>query len=130
MDLKVLPAIYTVYRFETHAELPSWIYDSEFYSVTMTGDEISVVTLHHDSVPPGVRYEEGWRIIRICGQLDFSLVGIISEISGILKESRIPVFVISSFDTDYIMVKSARLGNAIDALSGQGHKFLSDLPGH
>jgi len=121
MNLKVLKGSYTIYRFEIHSKLPGWILKSDFYSVTSSSDELSVVALHNDPVPAGVMYEPGWRILKITGPLDFSLVGIIAGISGILSEKNIPIFIISSFNTDFILVKSGDLEKAVKALEEEGH---------
>jgi hypothetical protein len=67
-----------------------------------------------------------WRIIKIAGPLDLSLIGIIAEISTILKNTNIPIFTISTFDTDYILVKQKDLEVSIKALIERGHKVISE----
>ena len=77
---------------------------------------------HDDRVPPdGVLRLQGPRLLR--GTLDFSLVGIISRIAGVLSERGIPVFVISTYDTDYILVRASALDEAVAALSSDGHEI-------
>ena len=121
MNLSLLPGDYEIYRFEPGDHLPDWIFSSEFYSVTGTADEVSVVTVCGKSVPEGVRHESGWRILKIEGPLDFSLTGVISCVSGILSGRGISVFVISSFDTDFILVKCSSVEEAIRALEEMGY---------
>ena len=67
--------------------------------------------------------EDGWRALRVSGTLDFSLVGIISRIAGVLSERGIPVFVISTYDTDYLLVRASALDEAVAELSYDGHEI-------
>ena len=84
-----------------------------FFSVTITENEISMVTEIRD-VPKRVTAESGWRAFRVAGPLDFNLVGIIAHISTLLAKAKVPLFVISTFDTDHILVKKENLHKAID----------------
>jgi uncharacterized protein len=124
MDLILLPDKYSICRFSRDDILPDWIYSSDFYSVTRTGDELSVVTKHHEDIRSQVIASNNWRILRIQGPLDLSLTGIISGISSALSEKGIPVFTISTYDTDYILVRQDDLFNAIEALRQKGHNFV------
>ena len=67
--------------------------------------------------------EDGWRAFRVCGKMDFSLVGILSGITGILAEGRISVFAISTYDTDYVLVKDDEFENALMALKNAGYSI-------
>jgi uncharacterized protein len=120
LNISVLPGDYSIYRFETETEIPGWIYSSDFYSITKTKDEISIVSSQVDI--SGLISSKSWRILKIAGPLDFSLIGIISEISGILKNKNIPIFIISTYDTDYILIKQIDLSAGIIALEEKGHK--------
>ena len=85
--------------------LPAWISsDSDFYSVTRTVEELSIVCLQ-DRVPAGITCEMDWRVFRLEGNLDFSLTGILFSVLKPLQEQSIPVFTISTYSTDYILVK-------------------------
>lgn len=68
--------------------------------------------------------EDGWRAFRIAGKLDFSLIGVLSELTGILAGAGIGVFAVSTYDTDYILVRSGDLDRALDALASSGHNIL------
>jgi uncharacterized protein len=116
MNLIVLKNKYSIFRFSNESGLPEWIYSSEFYSVTRTNEEFSVVTLQNDSIRDELICSKDWRIIKIEGPLDFSMTGIIAGISAILLEKEISIFVISTYDTDYILVKQNDLGSAIETL--------------
>lgn len=95
--------------------------DNEFYFIGKTDEEISLVC-RTDSVPQNtLERDDGWRAFRIEGVLDFSLVGILAEISGILSESKIGIFAVSTFNTDYILTKKNDFENALIALAEKGY---------
>jgi hypothetical protein len=122
MKFIVLAKRYSVFRFNKDSTLPDWIYSSDFYSITKTKDETSVITIQNDIDLAGIEKNDNWRIIKIVGPLDFSLIGIIAEVSGIFKESRIFIFTISTYETDYILIKQKDLNSGIEALREEGHK--------
>ncbi len=95
--------------------------DNEFYFIGKTVEEISLVC-RTDSVPQNtLERDDGWRAFRIEGVLDFSLVGILAEISGILSENKIGIFAVSTFNTDYILTKKNDFENALNALAEKGY---------
>jgi hypothetical protein len=120
-NLIVLSKKYSIYKFLNQTVLPDWIYSSDFYSITGTKDELSVVASQNDSISDNIKCNKNWRILKISGPLDFSLVGIIADITCILKEKNIPVFIISTYDTDYILMKQKDLNNGIKALTSKGY---------
>jgi len=89
-------------------------------SVTRTATELSVTCLQ-DQVPDGVTSETDWRCLRIAGELDFSLVGVVASLTTVLAVADISVFVCSTFNTDYVLVKQKCLDKAIAALTTAGH---------
>lgn len=93
----------------------------EFCFIGKTDEEISVVCR---TAPNNcVEREDGWRGFRIEGTLDFLLIGILSKISAILAENKIGIFVVSTYNTDYVFVKRENFGNAVKALEGSGYEF-------
>ena len=94
--------------------MPDWA-TGEFVSITRTRDELTVVCCQ-EHVPDGVRCEADWRCLRVAGQLDFSLVGVIASLSGTLASAGIGVFVVSTFDTNYLLVKETDLDAAVESL--------------
>ena len=126
MNFTLLPNRYAICKFKNGLPLPEWVYSSDFYSITRTKDELSVVSVHTDSIPEDTICNNGWRILKVAGPMDLSLVGIISEISGTLRNKDIPVFVISTFDTDYILVKQKDLNRAVGALREKGHNLVAE----
>lgn len=94
---------------------------SEFFFMGKTDEEISLVCRTQD-VPEGCTHrDDGWKGFHIQGILDFSLIGILSEISGILASSRIGIFAVSTYNTDYILVKEENYGKALDVLRDAGY---------
>lgn len=125
LTLEVLDGIYCVCK-----GLPSYLIEdmlnkSNFFSFTKTSDEVSVVC-NEEAIPhyADAVYEKGWQILKVAGPLDFALVGILSNISSLLKKAGISLFVISTYDTDYILVKESNLQQAICALKAGGHTVI------
>lgn len=100
--------------------------DSEYSFIGKTDEERSLVCMTED-VPLNVtERDDGWRAFRIQGVLDFSLIGILSEISGILAENKIGIFAISTFNTDYVLTKKENYQRALDVLDRAGYKIVGD----
>jgi len=96
----------------------------DFYFIGKTDEEISLVCKTEDTPSETTEREDGWRGFRIQGVLDFSLIGILSKISGILADHKIGIFAVSTFNTDYILVKSENFDRAMDVLSKEGYTVL------
>jgi uncharacterized protein len=116
MNLIVLKRKYSIYKFKDDCLLPDWIYLSDFYSITKTKDELSVIAIQSDLISERIACSKDWKILKFVGPLDFSMIGIIADISTILKEKKISIFTISTYDTDYILVKQDKLNIGIKAL--------------
>ncbi|WP_428847046.1 ACT domain-containing protein [Rhizohabitans arisaemae] len=93
---------------------------AELYGVIVTVDEVSVVCAAGEE-PEGAKVESGWSALRVVGQLDFSLVGILSALTAPLAEAGVSVFALSTFDTDYLLVRTADLPRAVEALRARGY---------
>jgi hypothetical protein len=115
----LLPDRYAVCRLAADAPLPDWA-AGDLVSLTRTGDELSIVCCA-DCVPDGVRCETGWRVLRVAGVLDFALVGILASLLVPLAEAGISVFALSTFDTDYVLVRETDLARAVQTLREAGH---------
>lgn len=120
MTLSVLPDTFAVCRLDPDSRLEEWMQTGEFFSITKTANELSIVC-PEENVPNKIKAEKGWKAIKVDGQLDFSLTGIISELSGILAKEKISLFTISTFDTDYLFVKKDKLEAAVLAFRKNGH---------
>jgi hypothetical protein len=123
LSLKILPDRMAVCRFDPAAALPDWIAEIGFYSITRTAEELTIVC-PEAHLAPGISNEAGWRCFQVQGLLDFSEIGIIFSLTLPLAQNGISVFVISTFNTDYLMVKDNDLAKAIDALTADGHEIV------
>jgi hypothetical protein len=107
---------YTIYQIPANQTIPASLLESDFYSITKTKEEISIVTTCKTSFE-NLKSDKDWRGFQVEGILDFSLIGIINEITEPLKDHGISVFVISTFNTDYIFVKDKSFQHAIEILA-------------
>ncbi|SHK25281.1 hypothetical protein SAMN02745163_03495 [Clostridium cavendishii DSM 21758] len=123
LTMKLLEEKYGVCRLEKEAIIPEWASRDEFFSITKTSDELSIVCLERD-IPMDTVCERGWRILKIEGPLDFSLIGIMASISSILAQKGISIFAISTYDTDYILVKNTDVDNAVETLVSERYKVI------
>lgn len=103
-----------------NAVIPLWATQGEFFSICKTNEELSIVC-DESNVPIEVDRELGWRALKVQGPLDFSLTGILASIATPLSEANIPIFAISTFNTDYVLVKEANLAKALGVLCRAGH---------
>ena len=122
-DLHLLSGRFAVCRLPADAEVPAWASGGPFSSVTRTSDELSVVCAE-GLAPEGVRCENGWRAFQVAGPLEFSLTGILAAIAAPLADASVSIFAISTFDTDYVLVKEENLAKAAEALRAAGHRVL------
>lgn len=120
LTLVVLPDTFAICRLDANAAIPAWATGNRFYSVTRTMEELSIVCLQ-GCVPKGIPCEKDWRCLQLAGPIPFSTVGVLSSIIQPLADAGISVFAISTFDTDYLLVKAADLQRTIDALRQSGH---------
>lgn len=120
MNLSVLQEELGLGRLGPDASVPAWATQGEFYTVSRTKEELSVVC-ESRLIPDAVRAERGWKALKVEGPLDFSLVGILAALSGTLAERGVSIFAISTFDTDYILIKKGDLDQAVAALRDAGH---------
>lgn len=117
--MEVMPGGYTICRLPP-GTIPKIAEKYIFYSLTMTCDETSLLLPESAILPDNVTKEPGWSGLKVAGKLDFSLVGILAKLSGILADEGISIFAVSTFDTDYLFVKTLRLADAIVALRKNG----------
>lgn len=120
LTLTVLEKNYAICKLPPTAVIPDWAHQGEFYSVTKTADELSIVC-SQEYVGDIKDIDKGWRIFKIEGKLDFSLLGIIASLSSVLAKEGVSVLVISTFDTDYILVKEDNLEKSINLLVQARH---------
>jgi hypothetical protein len=121
LALQLLAGTYTVSRLSPDEPPPEWA-RGELLALIWTPDELSVVSTA-ESVPASVRSEPGWRVFKVAGPLDLSLVGILAALSGALARAGIALFSLSTFDTDYLLVRERDLERAVSALESDGHRI-------
>ena len=119
MKLTVLPGDFSVWRLASDAPLPA-VDPVSFLSVTRTEDELSIVSASSD-VPADATAETGWRCLKVEGPQAFEMTGILVALSTPLAAAEIPIFVISTYDTDYLLVKAVDFDRACLTLCEEGH---------
>ena len=118
MELKILPYDLTVCKVASVRDI-DW--EKDFYFIGKTDEEVSLVCRTEDIPPHTVEREDHWRGFRIEGVLDFSLIGILAKLSGILAAHQISVFAVSTYNTDYILVKADRFVQTMNLLTNAGY---------
>lgn len=118
-SLYQLPDSYAVHRLDPDSPLPDGLLEQAFYALLRSGDELSVCC-RSDFPVVSQRREDGWVCLAVDGPLDFALTGVVSGLTAPLAGAGIPVFVISSFDTDYLLVKRDDLARATTVLARHG----------
>ena len=124
LSLSLLPDQYAISRLEATMALPSWVSSTAFSSITRTADELSIVC-REDDLPADIPAERGWRCLKVEGPFDLSsAIGVLAALATPLASSGIGIFVVSTYDTDYLLVKDQQLDQATLALSAAGHRIL------
>ena len=126
--MRVLAESLSVCRMPPGAPWPKPGHPSSIFSVTRTDHEVSVVC-HPSDEPAGAVVEPGWRCLEVDGPLDFGMVGVMAGITGCLARAAVSVFVLSTYDTDYVLVRGQDLKMAVTSLACDGY-LVSDYPVH
>ena len=125
LALAVVEGRLAVCRLEAGSAIPAWVDDAgAFICITRTPDELSIVCAS-DAVPDGVPMEGPWRAFRVRGPLVMTLIGVVAALANPLADAGIPIFAISTFDTDYILVHEPDFEAAKSALTAAGHTIES-----
>jgi hypothetical protein len=120
LSLVLLADRLAVCRLDGAAPVPDWAMRDGFFSITRTGEELSVVC-REVLVPEVIRAERGWRPLRVAGVVDLSQVGVLASLAAPLAGAGISLFALSTFDTDYLLVKEHELRRAVEGLLAAGH---------
>jgi hypothetical protein len=121
LRLQLLAGRSAVCRLEPDSPLPDWAVGAGLSSITRTDDELSVVCAE-ENVPADVRAERGCRCLKVAGPFAFSEIGVLASLTEPLARAGVSLFAISTFDTDYLLVKQENLEKARAALSAAGHQ--------
>ena len=120
MKLEVLAPVFSVCRVD---RLPAGALESEFCFVGRTDRELSLVCPQDAAPADALAREDGWRAFRVAGVLDFSLTGVLAGLSAALADAGVGIFAVSTYDTDYILVKEENLPRALAALRAAGYEI-------
>lgn len=122
LHLRILPGSFAVAKLKSGVDFAAWAHGGELVQIVRTPQELSIVC-SDEAVPPGVTVERGWRCFASAGPLDINQAGVLASLSAPLAEARISIFVISSFDNDYVLVHGQELEHAIEVLESAGFTF-------
>jgi hypothetical protein len=121
LAISVLPGSLAICRLDPASPLPAWALDGPFWSLCRTKGELSVVCAQ-ERVPPGTRAEFDWRCLRLEGPFPLTLTGVLSSVLAPLAAAGVSIFALSTFDTDYVLIREWDLAPATGALSAAGHE--------
>lgn len=123
LKLQLLDPEFGILELDTNENIPDWVLCQDMYALTRTDTEITIVCPFSE-IPGHVHCDSGWKCLKIEGVFDFNEIGIIANISTILAQNDISVYVISTYKTDYILIKEKHVNRAIGALQEKGHRVF------
>jgi uncharacterized protein len=126
LELSLLPLRLAISRLAADAAIPAWATQGSLFSVTRTNDALSIVA-EESATPSGLQTQLGWRTLKVHGPFAFSEIGVISSLASPLAESKISIFVFSTFNTDYLLIASNDLAAAIAVLQQAGHTIHGSI---
>lgn len=115
----VLPGMYAICRFDARDDIPDWVFQSRFYNISKSENELSIICEAH-LVPEDTKADRDWKLMRLEGTLDLSLTGVTARFSAPLAKHDVNLCVLATYDTDYIMVKNKKLMQAQTVLRQAG----------
>lgn len=118
--LAVLPQGFSIHSMDADAAIPASVLASPYFFLGKTPDELSIVVPSEVDVP-SLDSDDGWRAVEVLGPLHLSMVGIMAQIGAVLAAAKVSIFVVSTFDTDYFLMKDKKLHDAVIALKKAGY---------
>ncbi len=122
LSFSIVPGEYSIARLGPAEAVPAWAFGGGFSSVTRTPEELSIVS-SSSAVPPGVRSEPGWALLKLSGPFAFDQVGVLESFLRPLAAAGVSIVAISTFDTDYVLVKGDGIAEAVAALAAAGYEI-------
>ena len=122
LHLLLLPGRFAVCQLPPGALFDPNALSDDFAALVRTSEEVSLV-VREENIPEGGRVEAGWRVLKVAGPLDFALTGILASLTAPLADAGIPLFALSTFDTDYLLVKEERVSDTVTTLRSKGHRI-------
>ncbi len=121
--LAVLPQKFSIYSLDVNAEIPKQVFNTSVYFIGKTNEELSLV-VPDDIYIEAQECDSGWRALEVLGPLQLSMIGIMADIGNVLAQAKVSIFVVSTFETDFFLVKEADLQSAAHALDAGGYKVI------
>ena len=121
LKMSPLPETFAICRLAVDAMTPRWAGTGLFFSITRTSEELSIICAEAN-VPPGVLCNRGWRCLKVDGPLEFNAIGVVASLAQPLAAAGVSIFVVSSYDTDYLLVKRENYEKALGILRESGHE--------
>lgn len=121
--LSVLEDIFAIHSLSEDSSIPAVVLSSDFYFIGKTNDELSLVVKQSLDIE-AIETDKDWRVLEVLGPLNLSMIGIMAQISQCLAQAEVSIFVVSTFETDYILVKNLQLETAVSALASAGYEFV------
>ena len=122
LRLEVLQNTFTIHRFNSSAEIPNEIFSEAFFNIVKTDEELSIVCRNSLTLN-SERCDQSWSCIKVSGPLELNTTGVLAKLSKVLADAHISIFAISTFDTDYILVKTKKVNKAVLVLKTAGCQF-------
>ncbi len=119
--VSLLPQCSAVCRLDSHSAVPAWATSGPFFCVARTAEELSIVC-EEQRVPAGTQAAPGWRALRLHGPIAFTETGVLASLVQPLAAAAVGIFVVSTYDTDYLLVQQEQLESALAALRRSGHE--------
>lgn len=124
MKLQLLQGTYQMLKLDPDSsELPHKVVEQDFFSITRSPDELSVIVSDKVEVDSPNK-SKGWQIIKFVENMDLDLVGIGAKITGVLAENDISMCMVATYNTDYVLVKKGKMIQAVDSLKAAGYEFI------
>ncbi|MEC9282626.1 MAG: ACT domain-containing protein [Bdellovibrionota bacterium] len=123
MKLSHIQGDYSILKILPNSPIPDWALQSDFFSISKTPDELSIVC-KSECVPVDMDANKSWALLKVLGPLDFSLTGVLNSITNPLAQEKISIFAVSTFDTDYLLVKQSEVQNSKACLEKAGFEFI------
>jgi len=123
LKLELLDDTFTIHRLNSSARIPDEVFGEVFFNIVKTKEELSIVCRNSLTLN-SERSSRAWSCIKVSGPLELNTIGILAKLSKVLAEAHISIFAISTYDTDYILVKADKTTEAVSALKSAGFRFL------
>lgn len=118
--LSALKGSFSICKLDPASDIPSWAWDGNFYSITRTTDELSIIC-DRRNIPENINCEHNWRVLVIEGPFEFEEIGILHSITKSLAEADLSLLTVSTYNTDYILIKEDHYDEATKSLERAGH---------